>query len=375
MGKILLTATVQSHIAQFHKPLIKKLQEKGHEVHVAARNNLAEKNGLALSEPDQIFDIPFERSPLNKKNIQAYRELKQIISQNDYLVIHCNTPVGGVLTRLAANRYRKVGLKVFYTAHGFHFYKGAPLKNWLIFYPIEKFMATFTDKLFTIVEEDYLLANSKFNTDVERIHGVGANSNKYFPISNRDQQKLRQEMGFESKDFLILCTGELNRNKNQATVIAAAAEVVKKYPKVKLLLAGNGPLDSELKEISKTHDIEKNVYFLGYRTDLEKFVKISDLVVSASIREGLGLNIIEAMLCKKATIASKNRGHNELIMNGENGSLVDYDDVKGFSQAIQMHIEDLEFHQKVANNGYQSIQKYKDSSVIQELELIYQDIN
>src|SRR5699024_4264780 len=138
MKKVLLTATVQSHIAQFHKPLINLLQDKGYEVHIAARDNLSEKNNLRLEEPDRIFNIPFDRSPLSIKNILAYSELKKILSENKYNIIHCNTPMGGVITRLAARKYRKKGTKVFYTAHGFHFYKGSPKSNWLLYYPIEK---------------------------------------------------------------------------------------------------------------------------------------------------------------------------------------------------------------------------------------------
>ena len=176
--KILLVATVQSHICQFHRPLVAMLHEHGCEVHVAARNNLAEKNGLKLDFVEQVFDVPFQRSPFSPKNLGAYKQLKKIIDEGGYDVVHCNTPVGGVVGRLAARKARKRGTKVFYTAHGFHFYKGAPKKNWLIWYPVEKFMCRHTDKLITITQEDYGLASAKFPTRVERIHGVGANSAK-----------------------------------------------------------------------------------------------------------------------------------------------------------------------------------------------------
>lgn len=170
--KVLLVATVQSHICQFHRPLVAMLHEHGCEVHVAARNNLAEKNGLKLDFVEQVFDVPFQRSPFSPKNLGAYKQLKKIIDEGNYDVVHCNTPVGGVLGRLAARKARKRGTKVFYTAHGFHFYKGAPKKNWLIWYPVEKFMCRHTDKLITITQEDYDLASAKFPTQVERIHGV-----------------------------------------------------------------------------------------------------------------------------------------------------------------------------------------------------------
>lgn len=153
--KVLLTATVQSHICQFHKPLAEVLHEHGCEVHVAARDNLAEKNGLKLDFVDKVFNVPFARSPKSLDNIKAYRQLKKIIDEGGYDVIHCNTPMGGVVTRLAARKARKKGTKVFYTAYGFHFYQGAPKKNWIVFYPIEKFFSRLTDKLITITAEDY----------------------------------------------------------------------------------------------------------------------------------------------------------------------------------------------------------------------------
>ena len=174
MKKILLTATVQSHICQFHKPLVQMLRENGDfEIHVAARDNLGEKNGLKLDFVDKVYNVPFERSPFDPKNIKAHRELKRIIDQNGYDYIHCNTPVGGVVTRLAAKKARKKGAKVFYTAHGFHFYQGASKKNWLTYYPVERMLARYTDTLITINDEDYALAKEKFSCSVAHMHGVG----------------------------------------------------------------------------------------------------------------------------------------------------------------------------------------------------------
>ena len=149
--KVLFVATVQSHIAQFHLKIIEVLKQEGWEIHVAARDNLAQKNGLQLKNVDKVYNILFQRSPFSPKNLKAYRELKKVITGGKYDIIHCNTPVGGILTRIAG---RKEKGNVFYTAHGFHFYKGAPLLNWFIYYPIEKVMAHYTDKLITITDED-----------------------------------------------------------------------------------------------------------------------------------------------------------------------------------------------------------------------------
>lgn len=371
MKKVLLTATVQSHIAQFHLPLIDMLKSNGYEVHVAARNNLAEKNGLKLESPNKIFDIPFERSPFSKKNIKAYKELKSILFENKYDIIHCNTPMGGLITRLAAKEFRKKGTKVFYTAHGFHFYKGAPLKNWLIYFPIEKYMASYTDKLITITKEDYEIASKYFKTNVCHIHGVGANSKRYFPYTNEEIEKLKQELGYKKDKFLLLCTGELNKNKNQTKVIKAVYEVLEEIDNIILLLAGNGPKDQELKELVNRLGLGNNVDFLGYKTDLEKYVNICDISISASLREGLPLNILEAMLCGKPVIASINRGHKELIIDGENGFVIDNKDSVGLKEKIILLLNNKELRKTMGSNAQKNIQEFTDLNVQKELIKIY----
>lgn len=368
--KILLIATVQSHICQFHKPLVAMLHEHGCEVHVAARNNLAEKNGLKLDFVEQVFDVPFQRSPFSPKNLGAYKQLKKIIDEGSYDVIHCNTPVGGVLGRLAARKARKHSTKVFYTAHGFHFYKGAPKKNWLIWYPVEKFMCRHTDKLITINEEDYQLARSKFPVETCHIHGVGVSVSRYHPHSAEEEEVLRKEESLSAQDFVVLCTGELNANKDQRTLIDAAVLCRDRIPELKVLLAGNGPLESTLREQISGNHAEGYIRLLGYRTDLGRVVPAADVIVSCSHREGLGLNLIEGMLCGKTVIAVENRGHRELIENCVTGYLVPIGDSRALAERlVQLHNDTSQ--KELGQAGYKKVQLYTDVSVQQELAHIY----
>lgn len=369
--KVLLVATVQSHICQFHKPLVAMLHEHGCEVCVAARNNLAEKNGLKLDFVEQVFDVPFQRSPFSPKNLGAYKQLKKIINDGGYDVIHCNTPVGGVLGRLAARKVRKRGTEVFYTAHGFHFYKGAPKKNWLIWYPVEKFMCRHTDKLITITQEDYDLASEKFPTQVERIHGVGANSAKYRKLSEAECVELRHALGYTEDDKLLLCTGELLPNKNQITAIRALKILIKQQPKAKLLLAGNGPTLAELQAEVVVLGLQNYVEFLGYCTDLERYANIADVIVSCSYREGLPMNIVEGMLLGKPVVASYNRGHHELIVPDVTGYMVPPADENAFAEKIAVLLNDGELADRMGQAGYEKAQLYADVNVQKELECIY----
>ena len=372
MKKVLLTATVQSHIAQFHRPLAEVLHEHGYAVHVAARNNLGEKNGLKLDFADKVFDVPFSRSPKSMDNVIAYFRLKEILEKESYTVIHCNTPMGGIVTRLAAVKARRHGARVLYTAHGFHFYKGASKKNWLVFYPIEKIMARFCDTLLTITKEDYLLAKRKFHTNVEHIHGVGVYTERYHAVSDAEKLQMRSKERLKDSDFVILCTGELNQNKNQKALIKAAAELKESIPGLKILLAGNGPLEQELRMQIRELGVEDAVRLLGYRTDLEKVTPAADLVVSCSYREGLPLNILEAMLCCKPVVASVNRGHRELVRTGYNGYLVPPDSPAKYAEAIKKIYSSRKLAEQLGENGFRMAQPYTAASVKKELSHIYQ---
>ena len=188
--KILYCATVDYHFKAFHLPYMKWFKEQGWDVHVAASGT------LDLPFTDQKFDIPIKRSPFDIQNIKAFKELKRIIDQNQYEIIHCHTPLGGVLARFAAKQARKTGTKVIYTAHGFHFCKGAPITSWLVYYPIERYLSRFTDSLITINSEDYQLAkNHRFHAkQIEHVHGVGVDTERFKP--HKEVKKVEKSKRF-----------------------------------------------------------------------------------------------------------------------------------------------------------------------------------
>ena len=371
MKKVLLTATVQSHICQFHKPLADVLHAHGYEVHVAARDNLGEKNGLSLDFADRVYNIPFARSPKSPDNLRAYRELKKILDREHFDVIHCNTPMGGIVTRLAALKARKRGTKVFYTAHGFHFYKGAPKKNWLVFYPIEKLFSRITDTLITITHEDYALASEKFCCRAVHMHGVGVDENRYHPASREERSALRAELGFTQDQKILLCIGELLPNKNQAMAIRVMDAICREYPDVLLLIAGNGPEKENLEQLIAQLNLEDNVRLLGYCTDLQTYQAVADVLVSCSRREGLPLNIVEAMLSGNPVVATQNRGHRELIREDENGFLVAVNDEAAMANRLLKLLGSEEECRRIGETACVFARQYGFTNVKRQLEEIY----
>ncbi len=371
--KVLITASVLSHVAQFHKPLINMLKEQGHTVHVAAYDNLAEKNGLSLDNVDRLFSIAFHRSPFSPKNIPAYRKLRDIIDAGAYDIIHCNTPAVGVLTRLAARKSRqKHGTKVFYTAHGFHFFHGAPLKNWLLYYPVEKFMCRYTDTLVTITEEDTRLAKARFGVNVFHMHGVGADSKRFFPVDEVQKQQLRQQLGLQAEARILLCTAELIPRKNLSTLIRVAAELAPVVPGLRVLLAGNGPEEPKLRALIAELKLENVVNMLGYRSKIQQYVQAADVITACSFQEGLPFNVMEAMMAAKPVVASDNRGHRELVQDGITGFLVPPTNSRAYAEHIRHLLDDSDLYRRMSQSSLKRGLLYADSHIRPELELLYE---
>jgi len=376
MKKVLLVATVQSHIAQFHNPLIDILHKKGYKVEIAARDNLEEKNGLKIENADRIFNVDFSRNPFNLRNIKAYKQLRKIMKENKYEIVHCNTPMGGVITRLVAKKYRKKGMKVLYTAHGFHFFKGAPLKNWLIYYPIEKWLSKYTDCLITMNEEDFTLAKNKFKAEkVEYTHGVGVKTNKFSRvIKEEDLIQLKNQLNINENDFVIIYVAELIPRKNHYMLLESMKKIVKENKNIKLLLAGNGPLEEKYKQFIKENELCNNIYLLGYRLDIPELMRIANIAVSVSKQEGLPVNVMEAMLSNLPAIVTNCRGNADLVENGKNGYIINLDDREELQDKIKILYNDKMLAKQMGMEGNKMIDLYKVENVKKELEKIYESI-
>ncbi|MFS0822736.1 glycosyltransferase family 4 protein [Bacillus sp. 1P02SD] len=366
--KVLFVATVDYHFKSFHLPYLKWFKEQGWEVHIAANGN------LELPFVSKKYNIPIQRSPVNVKNIGVFKELKAIINENNYNIIHCHTPMGGVLGRLAARQARKNGTKVIYTAHGFHFCKGSPLVNWVLYYPIERILASNTDCLITINSEDNELARRHhFKAGfIDHVHGVGVDLDKYKPVDSIRRNVLRRVNEYNPNHFIMFYAAEFNKNKNQKLLIQALAKIKKDIPNARLLLAGEGPLLQECKDLSLELGVFGMVQFLGFRNDIELLLKMSDIAVASSLREGLPVNVMEAMACGLPVVAIENRGHKELVYNHENGWIVDQNDIETFSVKLK-ELGTNEYIRNKLGKASRAIMenKYGVESVLDQLIGIY----
>lgn len=365
--KVLFTATVvKTHINVFHLPYLKWFKEQGYEVHVAAKNDFINEPCI-IPNCDKYYDIKFARFPFSKVNIKAYKQLKKLIQENNYEIIHCHTPVAGVLTRLAARNNKNT--TVIYTAHGFHFFKGAPPLNWLIYYPVERFCARFTDKLITINKEDYERAKRfslRKNGKVYYVPGIGINLEKIQNLKVDIKQK-KKELGMSENTLILLSVGELNKNKNHETVLQALSKL--KDKNFIYLICGRGVLKEYLERKIQELRLENKAKLLGYRRDVIEILKTADLFIFPSKREGLPVSVIEAMAAGLHIIASNVRGNRDLI---DKENLFEPEDVVTLTSLIEKQLD------VIATDGlkkvtYTSLEQYSLKNVLKQMAEIYTD--
>lgn len=364
MGKkqkrALIVATIAPFIEHFETNNIHILQSYGYDVFVATNFKEYEDRHKMLLENanvplDHQFQVDFSRSPFTKDVLIAYKQLKQIAFKYKFTLIHCHTPVGGVLARLVAKNYNRTidrhlkekksvpeKIKVIYTAHGFHFFDGAPKINWILFYPVEKYLSHFTDVLITINKEDYNRASNKFYAKkTVYVPGVGVDVKKFARVADSiDREQKRQELGVKKNDILLLSIGELNENKHHSVVIKALS-LLQKNDKVNdnhivYFIAGSGDKKDELEKLATDEGVDLRL--LGYRNDVSELLAASDLYILPSIREGLNVSLMEAMASGTPCLCANIRGNVDLVESGKGGELFDPYSIVSVARSLKIEL-------------------------------------
>lgn len=368
MKKILFISNISNKITNFAIPSITAAQSLGFEFHMAANYSNFKDNSSHYNVT--LHHIDLDRNPISYKNIKAYKQMMALIKKEKYDVIHCNTPVGGLLGRLCGKRANVP--HVIYTAHGFHFYKGAPFINQFMFKRIEEYLARFTDALITINSEDYHAAKHfhlRSNGNVYYIPGVGVNTEDFF-VNNMDKKKLKKSLGLEEDAFICVAMGDLIPRKNYKTSIEAISKTENR--KINFLICGEGPLLSELKDFAKEKGVEKQIHFLGFRSDITQILNISDIFLFTTLQEGLPRSMMEAMAAGLPCVASKIRGNTDLIEQGEGGYLVNVKDSEGFAKAIEKIVNDSELQKEMRKKNLMNAKKYDVMNIKFEMKKIYE---
>lgn len=375
-NSVLIVSSVASMIEQFNMPNIKLLIEMGFEVHVGCNFELGntisdEKINQLKSELSDLgvefYQIDFSRNVFQMlKNFKAYQQLKKIVVRNNFNFIHCHSPIGGVCSRIVG---AQLNVKVIYTAHGFHFYKGASIFNWLVYYPIEKILSKYTDVIITINNEDFEFSKKKFGLNkTEFLYGVGVDINKFNKKSNHEKS-LRNDLGFNDEDFLILSVGELNKNKNHEIIVKAFSHF--KNMNIHYIICGKGKLEIYLSNLSIQYGISNQVHFLGYRDDVSEIYKICDMFAFPSFREGLSVSLMEAIATGMPVVCSNIRGNTDLVEDRYNGFTIKNNNSSLYTDKFKELIKDEKLRQLMSVNGLFKIQNYNIDNVMNKTREIY----
>lgn len=368
MKKVLYVTTVSRTINAFLIPHINMLLDNGYEVHCACSIDKPVDKELQRRGV-KIFEVPFSRNPLGIGNIKAFIKLEELQRINDYDIVHVHTPIAAIYGRLLKLNFPS--LRIIYTAHGYHFLKGGSKLRWILYYPIEKIMAKFTDVTININKEDYEITKEKLkHKKCYLLNGVGLDLDKYKKLSSKEIQEKRKEFGIKDKDFVVLMIAEINKNKNHIQLINAMDILKYKYPNIKVLCIGDGTLKESLEKQIILRNLQNNIFILGYRLDVNKLINISDIGILLSRREGLPRNIMEFMACGRKVIATDIRGCRDLICDETIGTLVNVDDYESTAKAIEKYyiLNDKSFEVS------EEIRKYDIDSINSELLKIYEDV-
>lgn len=374
--KVLVLSSVASMIQQFNMPFIRMLQDLGYEVHVACNfihgNTCSNEVINELKKTLDSMQVKYHQVDFSRKlfdvvnNIKAYKQVLYLLKANRYKFIHCHSPIGGVVGRFAGHRKNS---KVIYTAHGFHFYKGSPLANWVLYYPIEKLCSLYTDVLITINQEDFALASKKMKARrIFYVPGIGINTNKYF-INNSDRSQKRKAIGVPDDAVMLLSVGELTKNKNHEIMIKAVAQL--KDSRIHYVIAGQGRLKNYYDDLAEKYQISNRVHLVGYRSDITELYSIADIFCFPSLREGLPVSLMEAMAVGLPVVCSDIRGNRDLVEDGKGGFLVRNQSIEDYVDKIRTLIEEPHLRETMGKYNIEKVKSFDSSIVNEKMEHIY----
>lgn len=365
---VLFTANTLRHLYLCHMQYFEYFKNNNYKVHTVSNDDKKLKNVF------KSFKIDIKRKPFEFSNIKSLFQLKKIIENGNYDIIHTHTPMGATLTRMAAKmaNYKKT---IIYTAHGFHFFKNCPFINWILYYPVEKILSKYTDLIITMNSEDYEFAKKHFKTKIVYVPGVGFNEKKFeISLTQKEKENFRRYNRLSKEDFVISYVAEISNRKRQAYLIKTIAKMNITNEKFLLIGDSNKSNLNKIKRLIKRYKLENTVKIISFNNEIEKYLEISDLVISVSSQEGLPLNIMEAMYKRKPIIVTNCRGNIDLIQHMENGLVVEMNNQQQLMDSICLLKNDKDLQKKFANKNKKIIGKYSITNVMKKMDKIYKEI-
>lgn len=374
MSKILFISNISNRITTFVTASIAAAHSLDLDFYQAA--NWQDADPMQIEKDEKTYDVkiksvPISRNPLAKSNLTAYKEIVTFIKKENIDYIHCNTPTGGILGRLAGKKCHVK--KVIYQAHGFHFYKGAPKKNWLVYYPVEKWLAHYTDALITINSEDFELAKTKLklrkNGKVYYVPGVGIDTAQY-NLSAKAREEKRMKLKLREDDVALISMGDLIERKNYDTAIRAIAAT--KNSALQYFICGKGPEEENLKKLAESLGVSEQIHFLGFHSDIKELLSAADIFLFTTKQEGLPRSMMEAMASGLPCIASRIRGNTDLLDGIDGGYLCDTTDVSAYAKALNLLAKEKTLRETMGKNNLITIQKFSTETINEEVKAIYE---
>jgi glycosyltransferase involved in cell wall biosynthesis len=319
MPKLLIATTVPVTLRAFLLPYAEHFRALGWRVDAMANGVTAFSD--CVHGFDRVYDVNWSRNPLHPSHfLSVPKRIREVVSGEDYDLVHAHTPVASFVTRYALRNLRRVGKpRVLYTAHGFHFHQGGSwLKNTL-FRTLERRAGAWTDYLVVINRDDEKAARDLKLVPPERLRympGIGVDTRLYAPenVSTADVEAVRNELGLTPRQPLLLMIAEFNRGKRHRDALHALAALGR--PDVVLACAGTGPLEAETKTLADDLGIAKQLRFLGYRRDVPALIRASRAVLLPSEREGLPRSLMESLSLEVPCLGTEIRGITDLLSEG-----------------------------------------------------------
>lgn len=364
MNVLMVTNKVKTYALGFQN-VIGPLSELVHSVVWAADFSqfVADKSVI----PCSIEQISINTNPLNPGNLQAYKRLIEIIEKYKIEAVVCSTPIGGALARLAAKK--KHISPVVYEAHGFLFFKGAPLINRTVYKWEEDILAHYTDALITITEEDYQAAQKlklRSGRKPYLVHGAGVKVGVTIDI---DRAEKRRSIGVPEDAFVIVSAGELNKNKNTEVIVRALKDVDDAH----YVACGVGPEEENLRKLAEELGVSDRFHLIGYRTDMPEIMACADVFTMMSFREGMPRAILEAMDLGLPCVGSDTRGIRDLI-DKDGGYICKPTDAAAFAEAFVELRDNPKARENMGKHNREKAKGYSADIVRKELLDIYSEV-